>query len=178
MDSTHPKDTETDGPLLVEAGIIAVPTELSLHAIDFLRDGRSRFAQVKCFDFVPSNYENAWAALSCLERGTLCEWGSGLGIVVGLAEMLGYQASGIELDPDLAETSRELLLAHGLSATITTGSYLDSLDSLDYYYVYSWPSQIAGVEKRFSEVANDRSKLLICYGQDQLKCMTLRLFDH
>ena len=34
-----------------------------------------------------------------------------------------------------------------------------------------WPSQIDNVEKHFSDIATERSKLLICYGQDILKCM-------
>lgn len=161
-------------PSLVELEIVLAPKELSLRAREFLRDGRSRYPQVNCFDFVPSNYENAWTFLNNMARGSFCEWGSGHGIVVGLAEILGFQASGIEIDPELAEASRGLLRDHNMKARISTGSYLDSSDLSDYYYVYSWASQISSVEKRFSEIANDRSKLLICYGQDELKCMVPR----
>ncbi len=168
------RDCEEDYPSLVELEVVKAPKKLSKRAREFLRDGRSRYPQVNCFDFVPSNYENAWTFLNSMDRGSFCEWGSGHGIVVGLAEILGFQASGIEIDPELAEASRGLLRDHNLNARITTGSYLENSDLSDYYYVYSWPSQISGVEKRFSDIANGRSKLLICYGQDVLKCMVPR----
>jgi len=169
-DSNEDDLDESDLPRVVEQEISPVPIELTTRAMEFLRDGRSRFRSVNCFGFVPSNYENAWALLNGLPRGSFCEWGSGFGIVVGLAEMLGFQASGIELDPQLAEASRALLRDHGLQATIATGSYLSSRDVHDYYYVYSWPSQITEAELHFANIAAERSKLLICYGQDIVKC--------
>ena len=167
-------DFEDDTPLLIEVELHGAPKEFSLQASAFLRDGRSRYKQIDCFDFVPSNYENAWNVLSGLPRGSFCEWGCGLGIAVGLAEILGFEASGIEIDPELAESARGLLRDHNLKAQITTGSYFDSQDVCDYHYVYCWPSQIPSVEKRFSDMAKDRSKLLICYGQDDIRCKVLR----
>ncbi len=157
---------------LVDLQVSIRPTPLSVEAAEFLRDGRERFKRVNCFDFVPSNYENAWSVLDQLSRGTLCEWGSGLGIVVGLAEYLGYDACGIEIDPELAEVSRSFLREHGLKASITTGSYLDESPVADNYYVYSWPGQIESVESRFLEISPPEGRLLICYGQDALRCMT------
>ena len=165
---------EDDIPLLSEVELLGAPKELSLQASEFLRDGRSRYKQIECFDFVPSDYENAWSVLSGLPRGSFCEWGSGLGIAVGLAEILGFEASGIEIDPALAESARGLLRDHNLKAQITTGSYFDCHDVCDYHYVYCWPSQIPSVEKRFSVMSKDCSKLLICYGQSDIKCKVLR----
>ena len=156
---------------LVDLQVSICPSPLSDAAAEFLRDGRSRFSKIKCFDFVPSNYENAWSILNQLTRGTFCEWGSGLGIVVGLAEYLGYESSGIEIDPELAETSRDFLRQHGLKASITTGSYLEESPVSANYYVYSWPGQIESVERRFLEIAPPDGRLLICYGQDELRCM-------
>lgn len=176
MDQETPKasEPEEDYPPVIERELIPAPREMSSQASEFLRDGRSRFKQVSCFDFVPSNYENAWNLLNGLERGSFCEWGCGLGIVVGLAEFLGFNASGIELDPELAEAARSLLRDHNLNAQITTGSYFDSNEACDYHYVYTWPGQIPYVEKHFSDIATSRSQLLICYGQDFLKCMVPR----
>ena len=167
-------DAECDAPSLIEVELVPAAMELSSQAIEFLRDGRSRFKQIRCFGFVPSNYENAWNILNGLARGTFCEWGCGLGIVVGLAELLGFDASGIELEPELAESARALLRDHNLKAHIDTGSYFDSRDASDYHYVYSWPSQIPAIEKHFSDIATVKSKLLICYSQDELKCMAPR----
>ena len=170
MDS---EDEEPDFPS-VSLTDLQIPIQnvvLPERAAEFIRDGRQRFKSVNCFDFVPSNYENAWSVLDQIARGSFCEWGSGLGITVGLAEILGYEACGIELDSGLAELSREFLRDHGLKAMIKTGSYYDDCPVADVYYVYCWPGQTENVERRFVEIAPPSGRLLICYGQDDLRCM-------
>ena len=154
---------------LFEEKLDILPRPLTERAREFLEAGRRQIPQVNCFDFVPSNYEHAWNVLASLPPGKLCEWGSGLGIVVGLAELLGFEACGIELDETLAESSRELLRSQGLTATIYTGSYYDIAVESDYYYVYSWPSQFNGVQARFYRDMPPTSKLLICNGQDDIR---------
>jgi hypothetical protein len=153
----------------IEVPLPTLETPMSERAIAFLDDGIRRMQQVDCFDFVPSNYKVAWSALAGLPRGRFCEWGSGLGIAVGLAEILGHDAIGIELDADLAEESRALLRAHGLSAIIETGSYFERVDSADYVYVYAWPSQRSRVLEYFLQIASDQSHLLFWEGQDDLR---------
>ena len=144
---------------------------LSQSAMEFLRDGRARMKVVRCFDFVPSNYENAWRVLSQLAGDRFCEWGSGLGIVTGLAEMLGFTASGIELDAELAEASRSLLRDHGLKAHILTGDFFELQVPADIVYVYGWPGQQSRVEQHFCSHFPPEARLLVCYGQDDLRCM-------
>jgi len=156
---------------LVQYSVDPSERPLTDEAKALLSDARIRAKNVQCFDFVPSNYENAWAILDALPRGTLCEWGSGLGVVVGLAELLGYQATGIELDSELSEQSRELLADHSCSALIRTGSYLESNQEFDYYYVYGWPGKRIEIEEHFIRIAPENARLLICYGQDDLRCM-------
>lgn len=64
--------------------------------------------------YIPSDPQPLYRALHFLDRNDLplgrvyCEWGSGFGVGVGLAALLGYEAYGIELEPDLIEESREL----------------------------------------------------------------------
>jgi hypothetical protein len=153
----------------IEVPLPTLEAPMSERAIAFLGDGIRRMQQVDCFDFVPSNYGVAWSVLAGLRRGRFCEWGSGLGIAVGLAEILGYDAMGIELDAELADISRDLLRAHGLSAVIETGSYFERVDSADYYYVYAWPSQRSQVQEYFLQVASNQSHLLFWEGQDDLR---------
>jgi hypothetical protein len=141
-------------------------------ATAFLRDGRSRFRLARGIGLVPSNYENAWRMLRSLPRGRLCEWGSGLGIVVGLAEILGFQAWGIESNDEWALLSRQLLADHALAASIVTGDYLESRDQADYYYVYAWPGEHARVIEHFLDVASPTARLLFCASRDQLRCWT------
>jgi hypothetical protein len=79
--------------------------------------------------FIPSDYELVWRTLSGLRRDQpdarhLLEWGSGFGVVVGLGALLGFEASGIEVDRGLVAASRELLAEHRLRATIAEGSFV------------------------------------------------------
>ena len=78
--------------------------------------------------FLAGDYELVHAALVALREGDLlsgsrfCEWGSGLGVIVGLAAQLGYDAFGIEIQEYLTDQSREWLAAKGLTATFGTGT--------------------------------------------------------
>jgi hypothetical protein len=143
--------------------------ELSEKGRALVDEGRRVAKKVNCFDFVPSNYELAWRTLDSLPRGRLCEWGSGLGIVTGLAELLGFEAFGIELDCELCRHSRQLLGSHQLKAQIFDEDYFHSELRADYYYVYCWPSVLEATESLFGRIAKADSLLLICYGQDDIR---------
>jgi hypothetical protein len=134
---------------------------------------------VNCFDFVPSDYEAVWEVLSEIRRRfgesaepSFCEWGSGLGVVTGMAEILGFRASGIEIDATLAEQSRELLNRHGLQATIVTGSYLEMIHTADVIFVYCWPSRMVEARQHFIDAAPENALLLICHGASDVRCGT------
>ena len=143
--------------------------ELSEKGRGLVDEGRRIAKKVNCFDFVPSNYELAWRTLDSIPRGRLCEWGSGLGIVTGLAELLGFDAFGIEMDSDLCRQSRQLLASQQLKAPIFNEDYFQSELRADYYYVYCWPSVLEATESLFGKIATKDSLLLICYGQDDIR---------
>jgi len=142
---------------------------LSDAAANFIADGRELAKHINCFDFVPSNYENAWSKLDALPRGRFCEWGSGLGIVTGLAELLGFEAYGVEQDLDLCQKSQDLFQSRGLKSTISHESYFESKIRADIYYVYCWPSIMMATEAWFAKIAQPDSLLVIGYGQDDLR---------
>ncbi len=52
------------------------------------------------------------------------EWGSATGVITVLADLLGYDAVGIELDDALTATARELAMHFGASARFAAGSFL------------------------------------------------------
>ncbi len=155
---------------LMEIPVEVPDLEIPNAVQNFLMDGRRRFSSISCFDFVPSNYENAYRYLSTISRGRFCEWGSGLGIVVGLAELLGFTASGIELNQPLAEMSRLFLADHGLQSPIYTGSYHEIEVPADYYYTYCWPSHYVSTKERFASSTPEHAKLIFCDGQDRISC--------
>ncbi len=146
--------------------IRAMPKSASL----FVNDGLSRSKTINCFDFVPSDYKVVYAVLYSMPRERFCEWGSGIGIITGLADMLGFDACGIEINDQMATASRELLADFGLSATIKTGDYFEISHDADIYFAYCWPGQILRVEQNFLSIIPDQAKLLIYYSAEDVRC--------
>jgi hypothetical protein len=113
---------------------------------------------------------SVYAVLSALPRGRFCEWGSGIGVVTGIAQTLGFDACGIEIHPPLAAASRKLLADFELAPTITTGDYLQLDCPAEIYFAYCWPGQMPQVEGRFAVIAPDHARLLICHGAEDIRC--------
>jgi hypothetical protein len=117
------------------------------------------------------------------EGGSFLECGSGLGVVAILADLVGLDAYGIELDPWLYDQSLELAARHGARATFAQGSFEpgsergtvahDSADFLtvregepayaelgldladfDVIYAFPWP----GEEERFLDLARRHAR--------------------
>jgi len=80
--------------------------------------------------FVPSDAAVVFAALDDVTRRDLapgrvfCEWGSGLGTVACLAALLGYEAYGIEMEPELVDLSREMAHELAIPVEILCTSYV------------------------------------------------------
>ncbi len=55
---------------------------------------------------------------------TFVEWGSGFGVATCLASLLGYEATGIELQEGLVAVAESLADAHGLAAEFLALSYI------------------------------------------------------
>lgn len=76
--------------------------------------------------FVPSDYDVVRRALLPL-RGPgrrFLEWGSASGIVAIIADVMGFEACGIELDAALVDTARTVAARHGSRARFVSGSFL------------------------------------------------------
>ena len=80
--------------------------------------------------FVHGDYERVLAALLVQAASPpgrrFLEWGSGTGVITIMADMLGFDAFGIELDGDLVQVSRGLAERHGSRAQFVAGSFLPS----------------------------------------------------
>ena len=76
--------------------------------------------------FVPADLAGAVDALARLrDRATsFVELGSGSGAITVAADLLGYEASGIEIEPWLVEASEELAETFESDARFVTGSFL------------------------------------------------------
>ena len=126
--------------------------------------------------FIPSDFPAVYAMLATLVAadlapgGRFLEWGSGLGVVAGLASELGFEAHGIEIRRELVDAAELLAadfempveFAHGTFIpaseseladavaeypwwTDTTGSAYEELgleiDDFDVIYAYPWPGE-------------------------------------
>jgi hypothetical protein len=76
--------------------------------------------------FVAADYDRVLGALRALHRPGMrfLEWGSATGVITILADFVGYEASGIELDAGLVDTARDLAARHGSGARFACGSFL------------------------------------------------------
>jgi len=155
--------------MLVEMPLTCPAAAVPEAARRFVEEGLRRSKSIDCFDFVPASYPMVFSVLQSMPRGRFCEWGSGMGIVTGLAEMLGFAACGIELDERLAAASRRLLADFGLSSAIETGSYFDISRDADLYFVYCWPGQMPSVEQHFLAATPPRATLLVCHGAEDVR---------
>jgi hypothetical protein len=76
--------------------------------------------------FVAADYECVLQALLALRAPGLrfLEWGSALGVITIMADLLGYEACGIELDPALVVVARNLARRNESRARFAVGSFL------------------------------------------------------
>lgn len=117
-------------PIEIEPAAGALPAEVRA----FLADADARidtfFEQRRHLEkigFYPSDYELGYRMLKALrtdERQVMCEWGSGFGVVAGLAAMLGYDATAIEIDARLNVLARAFLADHELDVRLLEGSFI------------------------------------------------------
>ncbi|MBI3791961.1 MAG: hypothetical protein HY275_13935 [Gemmatimonadetes bacterium] len=76
--------------------------------------------------FVAADYEAVLASLRAVRHPgfRFLEWGSGSGIITILADLLGFDAYGIELDASLVEVAQARATRHGSHAHFVAGSFL------------------------------------------------------
>jgi len=156
--------------ILKEIQLNSTVQAISKSVSQFIDEGLRRSKTIDCFDFVPSDYQVVYYVLDTMPRGRFCEWGSGIGIVTGLAYMLGFDACGIEINEQMAAASRRLLVDFGLSATIKTGDYFEISHDADIYFTYCWPGQMPRVEQHFLSATQTCARLLICHGAQDVRC--------
>jgi hypothetical protein len=111
----------------------ALPAELETRIAALHAEGRAIFErferdvrQHSFHPFKPADYTKIVAALlpfrdSC---STFLEWGSATGVIAITADLLGFDACGIEVDGALVDIARELAHRHGSAARFATGSLL------------------------------------------------------
>jgi hypothetical protein len=156
--------------------------------------------------FVPSDFELVYRALVAIRSGNLAtgrrlvEWGSGLGIVTCLAAWVGYDAAGIEIEPQLVHLAKLLAKSHRLTTQFACGSFVphgaqlrgdysgDAIwlstdgpdgyaelelepDDFDVVFAYPWPGEEQILCDLFADCAAVGALLLTYHGLDGLRLM-------
>ena len=76
--------------------------------------------------FVPADYSHVLQALLALKAPGLrfLEWGSATGVITILADLIGYEAWGIEIDTELVSVARGLAQRFRSGARFALGSFV------------------------------------------------------
>lgn len=181
--------------------------ELNVRLAELADEGReiwNRFdMEVRRHDFhpfVPADYDKVLAALLRLRRPGLrfLEWGSATGVITIMADLLGYEAYGIELDGRLVDMARQLAARFGSSARFAEGSLFPTgyryrpasgdarlgtigtgesgylglgmpLDSFDVVYAYAWPGEDDVLFDVMEHYGGEDTSLLLNVGAAGLK---------
>lgn len=134
---------------------------------------RAEAKRIDCFDYIPSCPEMLHGYLSVAPGKRFCEWGSGIGIGIGIAQRLGFDATGIECNETLARRSCELLAQFELGGRVIHGSYHDLVVAADVVFVYCWPGQANAVRERFCQVMPAGTWLLFAEGAERISAWLL-----
>ena len=193
---------------LRDLALDATPGALSADADRFIRAAEERIdrfqSECRVPAFVPCDYPAAFAVLSALSEGThirgrrFCEWGSGFGVVVGLAALLDFDACGIEIEESLVAEARKLAEDFDLPVEFVRGSFVprgaedrvhaggtyswlttegdyayDDLDldvsDLDVVFAYPWPDEEVVVCDLFDRYAGTGAILATYHGSGEFR---------
>jgi hypothetical protein len=154
--------------------------------------------------FVPSDFQMAYRGLVAIKSNHLAtgrrllEWGSGFGVVTCLAVVVGFDAVGIEIEPQLVRVAETLAREHRIATQFACGSFVppgaeprfdlsgdvtwitthgsdgyDELglepDDFDVIYAYPWPGEEHVIFNLFADWAAVGTLLLTYHGQDGLR---------
>ncbi len=169
-----------------EAGEADVPRYVDCYIQDAERRAEGYPPDMGGGRFAAGDYRYAFQVLLWLLRtkriargARFLEWGSGQGMVAILAQLLGMEATGVELDPRLVAESRELAARFDTLARFVHGTYdpesqdpdLDLVDAEGRaaVYVYPWPGEEAFFLRLFEDTADDGAFLLMCLGPEDIR---------
>jgi hypothetical protein len=154
--------------------------------------------------FVAADYDRVLSSLLDLRAPGLrfLEWGSATGVIAIMADLLGFEAYGIEIDPDLVHIARDLASRHGSSARFEVGSFLPAgyewrskngdgrrgtighgdsaypglghpLEDFDLVYVYPWTGEEPMMHDLMRCYGRPGARLLLPNNRDGIRVCTI-----
>jgi hypothetical protein len=154
--------------------------------------------------FVPSDFPLVYRALAEIKSANLAtgrrflEWGSGIGVIACLAEEVGFEAAGIEIETALVRIAEDLATKHGFEAQFICGSFVPETlvdhvevtgdvnwltthgadgyeelelepDDFDIIFAYPWPGEEQVIFDIFANCASAGALLLTYHGQEGIR---------
>jgi len=154
--------------------------------------------------YVACDFNYVWGAIQSLLRkkivkgNSFVEWGSGFGVVTGLAWYSGLSSVGIEAELFLVEEGRKLLAQHAIHAELWHGNFLPTgaeklaeqqsdhpslyhrvpsaytkhdcdLDDFSIVFAYPWPGEEHFQREVFCRYAGKDTLLLMFRGPYQIE---------
>jgi hypothetical protein len=173
---------------LVDVELAVGGTDIPREVRAFLGEAERRIERFQMTSrspaFVPSDYAGAYGVLHALLAANLapgerfCEWGSGFGVVTGLAALLGFDACGIEIDADLVDAARQLADDFDLPVQFARDSFIPAgaAADLDAGGAYAWLATDAGGAEEELGLAADDFDVIFAYPWPDEEEATARLF--
>ena len=176
---------DDDTPSMVTLLLREADTRIQEH----LRQQRGHGQGFVASDFTLVNAALKRIVIEDLARGPrFCEWGSGFGVVAMLASLHGFEACGIEAQPELVQAAETLAadfdcdveFAHGsfvtpggeeLTATAEKvwwhsgarsayGELDNDVEDFDLFFAYPWPGEESLFDALFTQCAGVGAILL------------------
>lgn len=118
--------TTEDPQATIDAELAARLDALCEEGLEFWHRFDTNVRQDHWHPFVPADYDAVRATLLSFRTPgcRFLEWGSATGIITIMADLLGFDACGIELDSSLVEVARDLASRWGSNASFATGSFI------------------------------------------------------
>lgn len=166
----------------------------------FERDVRS----AEFHPFKPANYDSIVDVLLPYvdECRTFLEWGSATGVIAITADLLGFEAYGIEIDASLVDVANDLARRYGSAAHFAAGSLLPDgyewrspsgdprlgtietgesgyaklgmeLMDFDLVYGYPWSGESAMMHDIMQRCGADGARLMINRGREGVQVTTI-----
>ncbi len=141
---------------------------------------------------MPADYDTVLQALLGIRErgGRFLELGSAIGVVAIMADLLGFEACGIEIAPELVSEARGLAERHASRARFATGSYIPAgyryvsatgdtrmgtvaigepayeeleyeLSDFDWVYAFPWPGETDVIRDVMRRSGAPRANLLL-----------------
>jgi hypothetical protein len=188
-----------------------IPPELEARLEALQEEGRAIFDRferdvrsIEFHPFKPANYAHVVDRLLPFagEGKRFLEWGSATGVIAIAADLLGFDAYGIEIDAALVEVARDLARRHGSSARFAAGSLLPEgyewrspsgdprlgtieegesgyarlgleLTDFDLVYGYPWTGEDGMMQDIMQRRGRDGARLLLNRGADGIDVITI-----